>query len=90
MDNLTHRVIGTVGAGLKPPVLEATQPYLALGFADIPLAVIITQLAATTSAARTRRVTGFAVCTAASDFFYGHSVPVPFVKILYDICRCVK
>jgi hypothetical protein len=90
MDNLTHRVISTVGAGLKPPVFEAAQFYFALGLADIPLAVIITQLATTASAARTRRATGFAICTTASDFFYEHGVPVLFVKILYDICGCVK
>jgi hypothetical protein len=72
MDNLTHSVIGAIGAGLKSSVLEAAQLYLALGLVYIPLAVFVSQLAAATSASCGEYSTGLTVGSATCDFSYGH------------------
>jgi hypothetical protein len=73
MNRFAHRIIGTVGASLKALVPEAAQLHFALGFVYIPLTVFVTQFATPAGTSRTRSTAGFAIGSATTDFFYGHS-----------------
>jgi hypothetical protein len=68
MDYAAVRVIITIGTGFKVSVSKATDFYLTFRFVNISFPIFVSKFAATTTATRGRRTTGFTVGTATTNF----------------------
>ncbi len=72
MNQITFRIIGTIGAGLQFSVSETAILVLTPGFIDVPLAGIVIKFAAAAWTAYLERHTCLAISPTASDFSNRH------------------